>query len=305
MHLHDQILTCLLGDPVDHSVSDLMFQYFAEITGIDNYKHLKLRVPRDNKENLRIALHAVRMFNFAGANITLPYKEQVTMYIDDHDNTAREIGAVNTVANESGKLIGYNTDSYGAIKAIEEKLRPIKFSDKVMILGAGGAARAIVAGLADKVNKIDILNRSLDLKRAVKLKEDIPHIKTLIEVKELSDQNIIHSLADSSIVINATSVGMYPNSNETLLNKHHIESIPDYQINIKSKVFFDVVFNPFITPFLSLAQGYGCKICPGIYMMIYQGIKAFNLWTGKEVSDEEVEKISTLLRNRIESSYKK
>lgn len=304
MQTHNQTLTCLLGDPVDHSVSDLMFQYFAKITGVDNYKHLKLRVPSDNKENLKIALKAISMFDFSGANITLPYKEEVIKYIDIIDDLAKGIGAVNTIVNKNGKLIGYNTDSSGAVKAIEENLRPVNLSDRVMILGAGGAARAIIAGLSDKVNRIIVLNRNSDLNRALKLKEDFSYIKTPIEIKELIDQDIIYSLENSDIIINATPVGMYPNSGETILKKKHIESI-DHQSGIENKIFFDAIFNPFITPFLKLAQSYGCKVCPGIYMMIYQGLEAFNLWTNRKVPTKEINNIYLLLRNKIETSYEK
>ncbi|MFA7394919.1 MAG: shikimate dehydrogenase [Candidatus Paceibacterota bacterium] len=305
MRARHQTLTCLLGDPVDHSVSDLMFQYFAQITDIDNYKHLKLRVPGDNKENLKMALEAISMFDFSGANITLPYKEQVIKYINAIDDSAKGIGAINTIVNKNGKLIGYNTDSCGAIKAIEEKLRPVKLSDKVMILGAGGAARAIISGLANRVKRIVVLNRNSDLNRALKLKEDFSYIKTPIEIKELSDLNIIYSLESSDIIINATSVGMYPNGDETIIKKLHIESILDHQIGFRDKIFFDAIFNPFITPFLKLAQSYGCEVCPGIYMMIYQGLEAFYLWTNRRVPEKEIEKIYLLLHKEIETSYKK
>jgi shikimate dehydrogenase len=294
-----------LGDPVDHSVSDLMFEYFAQITKLNNYKHLKLRVSSDNIENLKIAIKSLLVFNIVGANITLPYKESVMNYLDEIDISAKRMGAVNTIVNKNGKLIGYNTDGIGAIKSIEVKLRPLKKTDKVLIFGAGGAARAIISSLFDKVGKIIILSRESDLNKAVKIKNDFIESESLIEIKSLSDENIVNTLQISDVVINATSVGMYPNNNDSILKIKHIESFVSLGFNIKDKIFFDAVFNPFITDFLKLAESYGSKICPGIYMMIYQGIEAFELWTGNRVKEEEIEKIYILLRDKIQSNYEK
>jgi len=120
-----------------------MFQYFAKLTGIGNYSHLKFKISKNNPENLKIAMRAISVFGIVGANITLPYKEEAIKYLDVVDKTVKLVGAVNTVVNKKGKLIGYNTDGHGAIKAIETKLRPFKSTDKVTVFGAGGAARAI------------------------------------------------------------------------------------------------------------------------------------------------------------------
>ncbi|MCX6787185.1 MAG: shikimate dehydrogenase [Candidatus Kaiserbacteria bacterium] len=225
MDSHNQTLTCLLGDPVDHSVSDVMFQYFAQIAGVDNYNHLKFRISNTDTKNLETAMQALRVLGFAGANITLPYKESAIEYLDSIDDVAKRMGAVNTVVHKNGLLIGYNTDGTGAIKAIESQSRPICKSDKVLILGAGGAARAIIASLADKVDNITVLNRNSDIARAIKLKNDFVNLTSAIEVKPLSDENIISSLENANIVINATPVGMYPNSNSSLVNKKHIDSL--------------------------------------------------------------------------------
>jgi len=302
MDSHKQIITCLLGDPVDHSVSDVMFRYFASLTGIDNYNHLKFKVLKTNPENLKIAMRGILVFGIAGANITLPYKESAIKYLDTIDKTVRLVGAVNTVTNKRDKLIGYNTDGYGTIRAIETKLRPIKSTDKVVMFGAGGAARAIIGSFPQGSN-FTVLSRTSDFSRVGKLKKDLTRHGFKIETKSITDQNIISAIRDANFVINATPVGMYPKGNDSLINKEHLNNIG--KSTIRNIGFFDVVFNPFETKFLRLAKQYGAKTCPGIYMMIYQGFEAFRLWTGKRVTEKEINNIYLLLSNKIQSDYKK
>ncbi len=299
---HNQVVTCLIGDPVEHSVSDIMFQNFAELTGIENYNHLKFKIPKKNPENLKIAIKGISVFGIAGANITLPYKESAIEYLDAVEKTVKLAGAVNTVVNRKGKLIGYNTDGHGAIKAIETKLRPIRKTDKIVILGAGGAARAII-GSMPKVSRLILLSRYSDSNRAEKLKKDFAKHNFRVETKLLTDQNIISTIEETNFVINVTPVGMYPKSNNSLINKSHLNSIDESVI--RNVMFFDAVFNPFETKLLQLAKQCGAKTCPGIYMMIYQGIKAFELWTGKKVPEESVEKFAKFLQKAINSKYEK
>lgn len=300
-HNHKTI-TCLIGDPVEHSVSDVMFQYFAKLAGIKNYSHLKFRIDRTNHENLKTALKGISVFGIAGANITLPYKESSMKYLDIVDKTVNSVGAVNTIVNKRGKIAGYNTDGHGALKAIETKLRPIKNSDIVVIFGAGGAARAII-GVLPKISCLTLLVRPSDFSKAKKLKQDFVHRDLKMEIKLLTDKNIVSTITDANLVINATPVGMYPKNNNSLISKKHLDSVG--RSAIKNIVFFDAVFNPFETKFLKLAKQYGAKTCPGLYMMIYQGIKAFKLWTGRAVSEKNTENISRLLQKTINSKYEK
>ncbi|PIR87586.1 MAG: shikimate dehydrogenase [Candidatus Harrisonbacteria bacterium CG10_big_fil_rev_8_21_14_0_10_45_28] len=302
LHSHNQFITCLIGDPVEHSVSDVMFQYFAKLTGIENYNHLKFKISKNNPENLKIAMRAISVFGIAGVNITLPYKENVVKYLDIVDKTAQLVGAVNTIVNKRGKLIGYNTDGHGAIKAIETKLRPIKGTDKIVIFGAGGAARAIIGSLP-QISSLIVLSRASDFNRAEKLRKDFAKHGFKIETKPLTDKNITSEIKKANFVINATPVGMYPKSNDSIINKNHLNSIS--KSTIRSIGFFDAVFNPFETKFLRLVKQHGAKTCSGIYMMVYQGIKAFELWTGKKVPGESVEKVSRLLQKVINSKYGK
>jgi len=301
-HSHNQTITCLLGDPVEHSVSDIMFQYFAKLTGVENYNHLKFRILKDNFKNLKLAMQAIPTLGIAGVNITLPYKEDAIKYLDVVNKSVRLTGAVNTVVNRKEKLVGYNTDGHGAIKAIETKLRPIKSSDKIVIFGAGGATRAII-GILPSVSGITVLSRTVDLDRTKKLKRDFAQHHIKIETKSSTDKNIILAVKEANFVINATPVGMYPKGDDSLIHKYHLNIIG--KSAIKRIYFFDAVFNPFETEFLKLAKQYGARTCPGIYMMIYQGIRAFKLWTGKNVPEEKVEEVRKLLQKIISSKYEK
>ncbi|MBI5071688.1 shikimate dehydrogenase [Candidatus Falkowbacteria bacterium] len=292
----------MIGDPVEHSVSDFMFRYFAKLTGIENYNHLKIKISKADLENLKITMKAIAVFGFMGANITLPYKEKAIKYLDIIDKTVQRIGAVNTIVNKKGKLIGYNTDGHGAIKAVETKLRPLKSADRVVVFGAGGAARAIIGSLP-QVSHLTVLNRPSDFNQAEKLKKDFIKCGSRIETKSLTDRNIVSAIREADFVINATPVGMYPKTGASLIYKSHFDSIG--RSRIKNLGFFDAVFNPFETEFLKLAKQYGAKTCPGIYMMIYQGIKAFRLWTGKVVSEGKVEEVRRLLQKTINSRYGK
>lgn len=302
LKLHNQITTCLIGDPVEHSVSDIMFGHFAKLTGIENYNHLKFRVAKTNPTNLSNALKAIPILGIAGANITLPYKESAMQYLDSVNKTAQFVGAVNTIVNKNGKLVGYNTGGIGAITAIKKKLKPIKSTHKIVIFGAGGASRAIIGSLP-KVSQIILLIRHFDSKQAERLKKNFVSYGIDIEYRILTDKNIISAIKDTDFVINATPVGMYPKSNSSIITKNHLESIG--KSRIKTIAFFDAVFNPFETKFLKLAKRCGARTCPGIYMMIYQGIQAFKLWTGKKVQDKNVEAIARLLKGIIKSRYEK
>lgn len=299
---HNQIITCLIGDPVEHSISDTMFQQFAKLTGIENYIHLKFRVAKSDPKNLENALKAIPIFGIAGANITLPYKETAIQYLDAVDKSVYLVGAVNTIVNRKGKLVGYNTDGHGAIRAIETKLRPIRKTDTIVIFGAGGAARAIIGNLP-KISRLILLSRISDSKRTERIKRDFARYKLKIETRFLTDQNLISAVAEANFIINATPVGMYPKNNPSLINESHLNSIG--KDIVRNAMFFDVVFNPFETKLLRSAKQYGAKTCPGIYMMIYQGIQAFKLWTGKKVPERHVEKIAKMLQRVISLKYGK
>ncbi len=282
--------SALIGNPVDHSVSNILFEYLANSCSLE-YRHLKIRI--SSKKNLKKSLVGLNNLGFCGINVTLPYKIDIIKYLDEVTQESKNIGAVNTIVFKNGKTIGYNTDSYGAFSAIEFKLKKIDKSDNVLIIGSGGAARAIIYSLYKKTKKIVILNH--DLTEAKKLSKTISNGEILF--KKLNDINIKNYLVSSNIIINATPVGMFPNEQEEIIKKTIFK-----EVDIKNKYFFDAIFNPYKTRLLINAEKRGAKVCSGMYMMIFQAIKAFNLWTGFN-PNINIEKVNNILKKSIKNIH--
>lgn len=264
--------SALLGSPVDHSVSPILFSLLARIAGIE-YAHIKIDTP-DKK--LHEYLTELSNLGFRGVNITIPYKLRVGEYVNTVSAEAEKIGAINTIVFEPNNWVGYNTDAIGALYALEKQVRPLSNADHALILGAGGAARAIIYELLKKDISCVVLNRTLE--RAQKLKSDF---KTqLLMVDELSDNALFSYARDASLICQTTSVGMEPNTQISLIKHEIMQRIPE----IENKIFFDMILNPAKTKFLLDAENSGAQTCSGLYMMIYQCIEAFNLWTGIDLS---------------------
>ena len=209
--------------------------------------------------NVKKALEGIVALDIKGVNVTSPYKQKVIKYLDKIDPIAKKIGAVNTIVNEKGKLIGYNTDWLGLIYSLEK--HTCLFKKKIVILGAGGSARGIVYGLKKKGAMIIILNRTIS--RARKLaKEFNVNYGGLERLNNLS----------GDILINSTRVGMYPCLNVSIATKKQFQNF---------SLVFDLVYNPIETKFLKLAKEAGCKTIDGLNMLVYQALVAFELWTGK------------------------
>jgi shikimate dehydrogenase len=287
----------LIGDPVEHSVSPVLFKELSELCHIE-YSHVKIRIPKEDEGALNNAIVAMKDLNFVGFNVTLPYKMEVIKYLDEIDESARSVGAVNTVVNRDGRLIGYNTDEYGAINTIEQNFGRIRGSDNVVLFGAGGASRAVLSGLQKSTKNITVFNRS---KKRLKILQGDLSIKGLIlDSYPLSElENHLDRLLEADLIINATSVGMHPNENGSIIPSHILSKII-LANNFKGKKFFDVVFNPVDTEFLKQSKKIlGAEAVGGLQMMIYQGVKAFELWTGHEVPDFDVNKMEAKLKRAI------
>jgi len=280
------LYSALLGNPVDHSVSPVLFRIFAEKANIE-YAHLKINIP--SKDRLHDSLVNLKKLGFCGINITLPYKLDIKNELDEISVEARKIGAVNTVVFKKNKMIGYNTDARGALLTIEKKLRPILKSDKILVIGAGGAARAVIFELFKKCKNVTILNR--DIKEANKISSDFSFEANKINVEILSDENLKKNLKECNFIINTTPVGMYPQNDDRIISKKVFSQFKD----LKGKYFFDVIFNPYKTTFLVDAEKRGAKISSGTYMMIYQAIYAFKLWTGIDLKRLNIEEINNEL----------
>lgn len=260
-------LISILGNPVKHSKSPQMHNRSFENLGLD-FAYMAFEI---EESKLQRAVEAMKILNAKGFNLTMPYKGQVMEFLDEIDRAADMIGSVNTVLNKDGKLIGYNTDGKGFVKSLEE--RRVKFKDKkIVILGAGGAARAIAIQLAlDSAGEIVIANRTIEKAESITsiINKEIPKVKARSIV--LDEGRLKEELKDAKILVNTTSIGM-----EASLDKSLIKNLD----TLHSDLFVsDIIYDPARTKFLSQAERAGCKTMNGLGMLVYQGAIAFKIWT--------------------------
>jgi len=261
----------LFGYPVEHTLSPMIHNTVIESMGLP-YVYVPFTV---NPNDLYEATRGICAMGFAGTNITIPHKSEVIKYLDYVDKKALDIGAVNTVVISDGKMKGYNTDGEGFIRSLIREGVEIE-GKEVALLGAGGAARAIIPAIADKKAKsIKIISRN---------KEKSESICERVEIAGVGD---VEDLKNADIVINATPQGMYPNTNTT-----PIENIEILKIDA---VVVDLVYNPRQTRFLKEASEKGHKTVNGLGMLIFQAMLAFEKFTGKKPDEATVEKIFSML----------
>ncbi len=274
------IITGLLSHPVKHSFSPSIQNSAARVLGL-NMVYLAFDVEPDS---LQDALTGMKAMGIKGFNLSLPHKKSVLPYLDHLSLEVKYTGAANTIANYDGKLTGYNTDIKGFTKAIE--LYGDFFMGKpAFVIGAGGAAAAAIYSLIVeyKVKKIFMTNRTLR-NAALLVMNFLEHFKDVkFVIYPFDDPNIATALAESGIVVNTTSIGMYPNVNEVV-------DLPFSSLNRDSLVF-DMVYNPVKTKLLEEAEKAGCMTSNGLYMLLYQAAESFKIWTGIEMPVEEVKKL--------------
>ena len=273
-------LTALLGSPVAHSISPLMHNEAFQLLDLD-YTYLCFEV---NEETLPAAVDGLKACGIRGFNLTMPNKNKIVELLDELSPAARLIGAVNTVVNDDGHLIGYNTHGVGYMQAVKDAGYDIT-GKTITIMGAGGAATAICAQAAlDGVEKIHIFARETSRfwDRTQKLAENInstlPCKAVLHENKDTAA--LAQAISESALLLNATSVGMAPNTEGTI--------IEDTSLYHPDLIVSDVIYNPRETRFLKEAREAGCRTFNGMYMLLYQGAEAFRLWTGKEMPVKEI-----------------
>jgi len=255
----------IIGDPIEHSMSPVMHNAAFKNKGVD-YVYLPFRV---KKEELGKAIEGMRALNIRGLNITIPHKVAVIQFLDELDPLADKIGAVNTIVNNDGVLTGYNTDATGFLQALLERgIEPRGKS--VVILGAGGASRAISFILAERGSSLVILNRTRNKAKicADRISEIFQSEATALK---LNRENLAAALSQADILINATSVGMSPNINETPVTSNLLKP---------SLVVFDIVYNPIKTRLQREAEAAGATVISGLDMLVWQGALAFEKWTG-------------------------
>ena len=257
----------IIGDPIAHSMSPAIHNAAFDKLGL-NYLYVPFRVKR---EELGKAIAGVRALNIRGLNVTIPHKVTVIPFLDELDPLAQRIGAVNTIVNDDGVLTGYNTDATGFLQTLLERGGEPR-GKNVVILGAGGASRAISFILAERGARLVILNRLLELDWAEELASRISQVfKKEVKALELNEKNLKKVLANADILVNATSVGMSPNIDETPVS-------PD--LLRPSLTVFDIVYNPIKTRLLREAEAAGAKTISGVDMLVWQGALGFELWTG-------------------------
>jgi shikimate dehydrogenase len=258
----------LIGDPIGHSVSPAMHNAAFKQLGLD-YLYVPFRV---RKEALAAAVAGMKALNVRGFNVTIPHKVAIIPLLDGLSPLAEKIGAVNTVVNDDGDLRGYNTDARGFWEALLE--RGVEPRGKnVVILGAGGAARAIAYVLAEGEARLTVLNRQLEMDWAEELAGRITDDFGMeVRALELSRDNLAAALAGADMLVNATSVGMSPKNGETPVPARLLKP---------GLVVFDVVYNPVRTRLLEEAGAAGARTVSGIDMLAWQGALAFEKWTGQ------------------------
>jgi len=259
----------VIGDPVEHSLSPC-FQNAA-------FQHLKLDFIyvafTVKAESLGDAISGVRSLGIYGLNVTMPHKISVIKYLDELDERADRIKSVNTILNRNGKLIGYTTDGIGVLNALKYNGIDPK-GKKVVVLGAGGAARSASYALSEVAGELVILNRTIE--RARNLASKVRRlIGSHVNVKwdGLTEESLRREIREADILINATPVGMSPYVNGTLVEKRLLH--PDM-------VVFDMIYHPLKTRLLREAEEVGAKTINGLSMLIHQGAASFEIWTGME-----------------------
>lgn len=262
----------LIGHPVEHSFSPPMHNAAFNKLGLD-YAYVAFDV---NPDDLKSAIEGADALNIKGFNVTIPHKIEVMQYLDELDEVAELIGAVNTI--DFKNLKGYNTDGIGAIRAIEE-VSTVKDKD-VIVAGAGGASRAISFYLARfGANSITILNRNVE--RAQNLAHDVSASDLISDVGADSISKIDDLLAEADILVDTTPLGMDPHIND--------EPIAKADSMHEDLVVFDAVYNPNETVLLKEAIKAGAKPVYGIKMLLYQGAESFKIWTGQDAPIDVME----------------
>lgn len=264
----------LIGYPLGHSLSPIMQKAALIQLGLEGSYVLLETLPEEIQDRIKY----LKDNDFRGFNVTIPHKVEIMKFLDNIDNFAQRIGAVNTVViNENKKLYGYNTDVYGFIHAIPENIRKDLQSKEAVIVGSGGVARAVAAGIAEMgIKNLKIITLETEIDKAVEIKQLINKNFPQLEIN-CSILNEKINLAGISLVVNATPVGMEGKfEGISPLSVYSLDSLD------KNAFVYDVVYKPQKTKLLELAEKRGFKILCGLDMLILQGARAFYLWTGKK-----------------------
>ncbi|MEE9542290.1 MAG: shikimate dehydrogenase [Thermodesulfobacteriota bacterium] len=263
----------IFGDPIEQTLSPAIQNAALAELGLDMV-YVPFHIP---PEGLEGAIEAVRALDMAGVNITIPHKEKVMAFLDEITEEARNIGAVNTVVNKDGKLIGHNTDGAGYVKSLSLETSFDLEGKNVVLIGAGGAARGILSAVLNELPKrVTIANRTLE--KAQGLASDFAE-KSKIEIKAvpIEKDSLLEYIKEADLLVNSTSLGMGAKVpfNTLVLS---LDKAP------KEMIVSDIVYKPLDTALLKSARREGLKVHKGLGMLIHQGALGFELWTGEKPS---------------------
>ncbi|SMC27555.1 shikimate dehydrogenase [Clostridium acidisoli DSM 12555] len=256
----------LIGEKLGHSLSSIIHKKLFKLLNMDSdYKLFEI-----NKPDLKANFIKLKNEGIQGLNVTIPYKVDVMDFLDDISNEAKSIGAVNTVCFENHKIIGHNTDYFGFARMLDKN--SIKIKDKVVvILGAGGAAKAVIQYISNT-----------SAKRTILVSRDPSKVSKNFKNVEFMNYNQLNDLDCGDVVINCTPVGMYPNVNNSPISEDCIS---------KFSVAVDLIYNPSETKFLKLARENKLQSVNGLYMLVAQAISAEELWNHIKIDDKIIDEI--------------
>jgi shikimate dehydrogenase len=258
----------LLGDPVEHSLSPRLHSFLIARAGL-NYCYLAFRV---SEGSLGEALSGMRALGIRGFNVTIPHKEAVIPFLDELSPAAEAIGAVNVIVNEDGRLRGDNTDWEGFLKALDSRGVGL-CGQKAVVVGAGGAAAAVVYALLSTNVEVVVVNRTPPRAQALARR-----FSSLGSVTHGSLHDLAAFLREAELLVNATPVGMIPHVGKSPVPAHLLR---------EGLVVYDLVYNPPETKLLRDARERRCVAIGGLEMLVHQGIRALELWTGHRFGDED------------------
>jgi shikimate dehydrogenase len=265
----------VIGDPIGHTLSPAMQNAAFEALDL-NCVFLAFQVAPAKVED---ALLSMRILGIRGFNVTMPNKNAVVPFLDEVDETAAFLGSVNTIVNDNGRLRGFSTDGTGVHRALEENGAEL-VGKKLVLLGAGGAAKAIAYTLAREVAELVLLNRTPQ--KTQRLAEIINQkFQRKVTIGSTSPSDIQRSLQDADILINATNVGMHPHPEQSLVRPEWLKS---------SLTVLDIIYNPLETRLAKDAKAVGARVISGVEMLLYQGAASFELWTGRPAPAEVMRK---------------
>ena len=285
MQINGRTKTCgLIGNPVEHTLSPLIHNTLSELLG-RNLVYVPFLVQAEGLEN---AVKGAYALGLEGLNVTVPHKERILPYLTEVDGLAEKIGAVNTLVRCGGGYKGYNTDMPGLYRAMTGDGIRVE-GEQVLILGAGGVARAVAVMLAEKAERIYLLNRTVEKAAAIADEVNVYAGRQAAAALSLAEYTALPE--GSFLAVQATNVGMYPDTDKAVIAEM------DFYRRIHTG--YDLIYNPNKTKFMQLVEEAGGAAFNGLKMLLYQGIIAYELWNQVSVSEEQAEEVYKRLKESL------